>query len=217
MWRLLVVGVLFLSCADTIGREQLFAVDFGTVELAHLHTASLRVQNTRLVPSRLLRIEQRDGARGFTIVPKYEPLAAGEDTTWTVHFDAYEPGLKSARFVAIFERGEAEVTLTARAAERCAVEPRVDFGSGPLGERTLTFQLTNPSQSSAKVFLGALTEPFSSELSGDIALAANETRDVAVHFSGTSEGAFQQTWRVQPRPDCAATEVMLLANVNHNR
>lgn len=213
MWRALVVVALFLSCAESVGREQLFAVDFGTVAVGEVHTTSLRLVNSRYVPSRLVRIEQREGARGFTIVPRYEPLPSGAETEWTVHFDAFETGLKSARFVAIFERGESEVLITARSAERCAIEPRVDFGAGPRGERTVSFPLINDTDQPGAAFLGSLAAPFTSELTGRIALAAGERRDVKLHFQGDAVGLFEQSWHVQPSPGCAATFVTLLASV----
>lgn len=213
MWRWLVLALMVGGCAQP-GRVQFYAVDFGTVAVGEVHEAPLRVRNDFHLPNRLLRVEQRDGDVGFTVVPRYTPLEWGDENEWSVRFDALQPGPASARFTAVFQRGEAEFTVTANAAPECAGgEGLVDFGDGDLGPRALEFLISNDGTTPGRVFLGELAPPFSSDVTGFLVLAPRARRTVKLRFDGADEGLFEQRWKVQPSPDCAPTEMKLVASV----
>ncbi len=206
MRRLLGVALLLAGC--TSNDVQLYAVDFGVVAVGEVHEAPLRVRNDSRGPEKLIRVEQRDGARGFTVVPRFQPIEAGAETTWSVQFDAVNEGPATARFAAIFEHGESEVQLSARGAPRCDVAPVIDFE----GTNTRTFELSNPTSQPARVEVGGVSAPFSIDVHGSVLLAANETRSVTLRFAEPSgDGVAAQAWSVQTRADCAPTTVQLHA------
>lgn len=206
------VLVVLTACTPTTD-VQLYAVEFGAVELGAQHEATLRVKNTGGQTTTLLRVEQRDGDRGFSVVPRFEPLPSGETTTWVAHFDAVTSGLARARFVAVFAHGEEEVVLTARAAAQCEVGPALDFGVGPRGERQLSYRLVNDGASPMRAFVGALTAPFSSDVAGEVVLAPRSEKTVTVRYAANDDGAAEVQWALQPRDDCARTTLTVRGEV----
>ena len=124
-WWLSVVAVS-AACAPSNGVEVL-AVDFGVVALGATHEAPLRVRNGTRFEAKFVRVEQRSGPRGFTVLPGFGPVAAGGQATWAVRYEALQPGPVEAAFAIVFERGESEVVVRARGAERCEV-PGIFFG-----------------------------------------------------------------------------------------
>ncbi len=115
MWRWVVLS-LGAGCAVSGPDLQIRAVDFGVVEPAIAHHAELGVQNLSSSPAKLVRVERRSGADGFTVTPGQVQLAAGQRATWRVSFLSSSLGLAEARFAAVFDTGVAEFTLRARTA-----------------------------------------------------------------------------------------------------
>ncbi|MGV3619260.1 MAG: hypothetical protein ACO1OB_00505 [Archangium sp.] len=212
MWRLLWVGVLFVSCAPQ-SETRLFAVDFGTVKVGELHTTLMRVENRGTTPAKLLRVEQRGGISGFTIEPNVEPLPGGAEANWTVRFEPMQTGEFVARFAAVFEDGESVVTLRAFAGQPCVSPAPIDFGPGPKGARTLSFGFRNDGVAPARFFFGELTPPFSSGTTGNVVLPAGTTGSIELRFAGDTPGIHETRWLIQNDPGCTPAEVLVTASV----
>lgn len=214
MWRALLISLSFVSCAPS--NTKLFAVDFGTVRAGEVHTAPMRVVNNGRTPSQLLRIEQREGLAGFTIEPDFTPLPAGSETKWNVVFDGNVPGEFVARFVAVFDTGEAEVSLRAYAGEPCVFSAPLDFGPGPRGKRTLQYRVINTSSTTGRFSFGSLAPPFSTSFSGNATAAPGTGFTIDVSFDGTTPGTFEQRWLLQYASTCTPGELLVTASVEQS-
>lgn len=201
----MVVAVACAGCAVGSHEVQIGAADFGVVGPGVVQHLPLSVQNAGASIARLLRVEQRSGAAGFTVTPGQVQLNGGERSEWKVSFtSASVLGLFEARFAAVFDTGVTEFTVRARVAERCSFARTFDVGDARVGHfAERTFTVSNPLDEPGEVFIGSASAPFSVEPEGTLHLAPHESREVTVRLQPqlAGEPRASRCWRTgPPRP-----------------